>query len=76
MLHHPGDIGEYLMFRKAKGSNIWEDETDNNPVLAKELWEDFIHMTVVTLFKLASTSDEDPTKSNGLGYEYPIMQKS
>ena len=62
------------MFRKAKESNICEDETDNDPVLVKEFWEDFIHVTVATVCKLASTSDEDPTKCVDLGYEYPIMQ--
>ena len=36
VLHHPGDIGEYPMFRKANGDDIPEDETDNDPVLAKE----------------------------------------
>ena len=35
VLNHPGDIGEYPMIRKAKGSNIREDETENDPVLKK-----------------------------------------
>ena len=75
VLHHPGDIGEYPMFRKANGDDIPEDETDNDPVLAKEFWEDFIHMTVATLCKFASRKDDDPTTFVDLGYQYSIMQK-
>ena len=75
VLHHPGDIGEYPMFRKANGDDIPEDETDNDPVLAKEFGEDFIHMKVSTVCKFASMRDDDPTKCVDLGYRFPIMQK-
>ena len=63
------------MFRKAKESNICEDETDNDPVLAKGFWEDFIHMTVATVCNFASMRDDNPKKVVDVGYQYPIMQK-
>ena len=63
------------MFREAKGRSIRKGEMNNDPVLAKEFWENYIHMTVATLCKHASRSDEDPTKSVDLGYEYTVMQK-
>ena len=62
------------MFRKAKGSNIREDKTVNDQVLGKQFSEDFVHMTVARVCKLASMSAEGPMKCVDLGYEYPIMQ--
>ena len=63
------------MFRKAEESRMPKDETNNDPVLAKGFWEEYIHITVKKLCKRASTSDEDPTKCVDLGYEYAVMQK-
>ena len=76
VLNHHADIGEYLMFRKADGSDIREDETDNDPLLAKELWKDFIHMTVATVCKFASMRDDTPFKVCWLGLQIPNYAKS
>ena len=56
------------MFRKADRSDIREDETKNDLVLAKEFWEHFIHMIVATVCKCVSMKDDDPTKCVNLGY--------
>ena len=68
VLNHPADIGECPMFRKADRSDICEDETKNDLVLAKEFWEHFIHMIVATVCKCVSMKDDDPTKCVNLGY--------